>query len=492
MNEVKISVIVPIYNVEKYLKKCLNSIINQSFREIEIICVNDGSTDNSIQILDEFARIDSRIKVINKENRGVGAARKTGLDHSTGEYVEFVDSDDWLEKDALKKTYQNAVSNGSDVVLFSVNRYNEYNDEYLLNVGVDILNYFNNETIDYNNFNFNYKDIKPFLMNNSFSVWSKLYKHDFLKSHDFYFPEFLNFEDVPFHVQVLLFAKKISFCPGTIYYYRTSNDQSLSNSARVTNKVFDIFEIINKVESILIETKNMDEFKLEFSKFKVSQLSHWLKSSNVIFKENFFKLVKQNFEKMDLKEDELNNLDIQTQNIYNNVINSNSNRELELLEEKFELLEKLRKQEIDSLTTINNQKQSFINQLNSQKQLQQEQLLKFNEKLKIQRIEHKNELKDQSSYYKENMVCLQKKIDTSNSRNRSLEQDLNYLKYQMEIVANTKPYRIAYLLRRFSLEFVNGGTDDKKDFLKWSYSKLTKKESGTEYRYNPLIQLVKK
>ena len=89
----KISVIIPVYNVEKYLAECLTSVVNQTFKDIEIICVNDGSTDNSPKILKEFAQKDSRIKIINQENQGLSAARNTGLDVATGEYVSFIDSD---------------------------------------------------------------------------------------------------------------------------------------------------------------------------------------------------------------------------------------------------------------------------------------------------------------------------------------------------------------------------------------------------------------
>ena len=101
----KITVIIPVYNTEKYLEKCLNSVIGQSFRDIEIVCVNDGSTDNSLDIMKKYAMKDSRIRVVTKENGGLVAARKTGLLASTGDYIAFLDSDDWLDAD----TYENVV-----------------------------------------------------------------------------------------------------------------------------------------------------------------------------------------------------------------------------------------------------------------------------------------------------------------------------------------------------------------------------------------------
>lgn len=96
-NQPKVSIIVPVYNVEKYLAKCLDSLVNQTLKDIEIICINDGSTDNSLEILNTYAQKDSRITIIDKKNEGVSAARNTGLNISKGEYIMFVDSDDYLE-----------------------------------------------------------------------------------------------------------------------------------------------------------------------------------------------------------------------------------------------------------------------------------------------------------------------------------------------------------------------------------------------------------
>ena len=98
---VKVSVIIPVYNVEKYLGECLESIIDQSLEDIEIVCVNDGSTDNSLSILESYAELDNRIKIISQENHGLAAARNTGLKNINGDYVYFIDSDDFLELSAL-------------------------------------------------------------------------------------------------------------------------------------------------------------------------------------------------------------------------------------------------------------------------------------------------------------------------------------------------------------------------------------------------------
>ncbi len=115
MNNELISVIIPIYNVEKYLEKCIESIINQTYKNLEIILVDDGSKDKSDEICDEYAKKDNRIKVIHKENSGVSSARNVGIENSKGEYISFVDSDDWLEKDFIEKLHNIIKENNSDL-----------------------------------------------------------------------------------------------------------------------------------------------------------------------------------------------------------------------------------------------------------------------------------------------------------------------------------------------------------------------------------------
>ena len=130
---VEISVIIPVFNVETFLEECLNSIINQSFNDIEIICINDGSTDNSLEILKIYVSEDQRIKVINQKNSGQGFARKVGLKNANGNFILFLDSDDFLELNALELLYNNIQSNQSDVVLFKLIRYNHMTGEKLYN-----------------------------------------------------------------------------------------------------------------------------------------------------------------------------------------------------------------------------------------------------------------------------------------------------------------------------------------------------------------------
>lgn len=180
ITEPLLSVIVPIYNVEKYLSRCLDSIINQTYRNLEIICVDDGSTDKSSEIADEYSRIDKRIRVIHKENRGLVSARKTGINQAKGMYATYVDSDDYIEKVMFEKLMKYMIKNGVDVVTSGVIR--EYagavvcerencapgiyrGEEYKINIL--------NKLIDINSF-FR-RGILP-------TVWNKIVKIDLLRS----------------------------------------------------------------------------------------------------------------------------------------------------------------------------------------------------------------------------------------------------------------------------------------------------------------------
>ena len=128
----KVSIIVPTYNVEQYLHECMDSIINQTLKDIEIICVDDGSTDNSGKILDEYATRDNRIKVIHKQNGGYGRAMNVGFDNATGEYIGIVEPDDYVALDMYEELYKKAIENDVDFIKADFNRFVNENNELKL------------------------------------------------------------------------------------------------------------------------------------------------------------------------------------------------------------------------------------------------------------------------------------------------------------------------------------------------------------------------
>lgn len=202
---IKLSIIVPIYNVEKYLKRCLDNLINQTLKEIEIICVNDGSTDNSLQILEEFANKDKRLRIINQANKGLSGARNTGLEAVQGEYFGFLDSDDWVDLDYFEKLYNRAKECDADIALGDFIRKGKYKHKIRLNLDKE-------EEFISDNDKFYGSQFYHFPC-----VWNKIYKTN--KLNDLRFIEGIYFEDGPYTIQALHRANKVVTCPNTYLYY---------------------------------------------------------------------------------------------------------------------------------------------------------------------------------------------------------------------------------------------------------------------------------
>jgi GT2 family glycosyltransferase len=324
-NNPKVSAIISVYNAEKYLMKCLDSVINQTLEDIEIICIDDGSTDDSLKILEEYAFIDNRIKVISKINEGPGAANKTGIDNAFGNYIFFIDCDDWIVEDALERLYLNTISNDSDIVFLDFLFYNE--DEKKFNSTDSdhiIANQFNkNDEIDFKNFSFTIDKIKPFLLNRFFTPWNKIYKHSFLKKYDdFYLPKNIVFYDVFFHVQILLRANKISYCPYKLYIYRISNSSSITNTSDKSMKIFQLFDVITNVEKFLIKNNKMNEYNIEFKLFVMTHLNLHFERVSEDISLQLFKKIKEKFIQLNLSQSELKELPNEYNTIYEKFVGS--------------------------------------------------------------------------------------------------------------------------------------------------------------------------
>ena len=289
---VKLSVIVPVYNVGKYLEEALLSVVNQSFQDIEVICVNDGSTDNSPEILEKFALNDSRIKIFTKTNGGCGSARNFALEKVKGDYIYFFDPDDKLPKETFKKAYNNASLNNSDIVVFKATTFMEDNlsdGEVYFNLDKNL------KQKNYDRFTFDYSNIPDFILGDGFAPWSKLYKKEFLKSYnDFKFDENIAFDDVTFHIKSLLRAKTITYVDEILYYYRTDNLNSVNNTSK---NGFDIFKVADNVEKILTDENCFDEFKNRFYTFKINHILAYIISTNSPL---YYKKARCEFLKMDL------------------------------------------------------------------------------------------------------------------------------------------------------------------------------------------------
>ena len=361
IGDVKVSIVIPVYNASAFLDYSINSILNQTLKDIELVCVNDGSKDNSLEILKDFAQKDSRIHIIDQENGGCGAARNRGLDNVHGKYVYFFDPDDFLVPNALEELYNNAINNDSDLVLFKLAFWIEgqpidYSQPYF-----DLDEYFIG--VDFNNFTFNHNDIKRYVMNaKAFAPWFKLYRTDFLKAYDdFYFPVNLPFDDVPFHVKSLLRASRISFVPDFFYHYKIDNPNSVNSTSSNSIK---IINIINIVEDFLRKDGFYEDFKKEFYTFKIYHTYiYFFRASDG---EEFFQAVKKEYLRIKrdfFDQDESNRSLIEPflLTIYDNVIRSNSFEEYKLRYSNYNLNIK-----VNNLTNQLAASQAKVNNLNNQ------------------------------------------------------------------------------------------------------------------------------
>ena len=222
---VKVSILVPCYNVEKYLKQCLDSIVNQTLKDIEIICINDGSKDSTLEILREYENNDSRVKVISKKNSGYGASMNIGLETAKGEFVGIVESDDYVELNMFETLYNEAKNNNLDVVRSNFYLYNSKNNTHeLLDQSWVKHNEIYSPSID---------DQTPFEQQPS--IWANLYNREFLNKNNIRFLETpgASYQDTAFTFKVYASAERFKMIEEAFLHYRIDNENSSINS---TNK----------------------------------------------------------------------------------------------------------------------------------------------------------------------------------------------------------------------------------------------------------------
>ena len=263
----EISVIVPVYNVEKYLKQCLDSIVNQTFKDIEIICVNDGSTDSSRTILEEYAKKDSRIKIIDKENGGLSSARNAGIKKAKGNFISFIDSDDWVDITMFEKLYKNITELNTDISICAVNLYDEEKQEINSKDKYFNLGFFD-KTFD--NRAFSYLDTKPFIMDVCVMAWNKLYRKSLLDKTGTIFPEGLIWEDGPFFFSIFFKTQRVSLVRDLLYYYRINRQGSIIQNGGI--KFLDIIDVVNLMLKSLSQTPVFDDIKYEFYRRKADDI----------------------------------------------------------------------------------------------------------------------------------------------------------------------------------------------------------------------------
>lgn len=232
---IKLSVIVPVYNVERHIRKCLESLANQTLDDIEIIVVDDGSTDLSKDIIKEYVENYNNVKYYKKENGGLSDARNYGMEHATGEYIAFLDADDYIDFKAYEKMYEKAKKENSDVV--ECNFYWVYGKRKKKDIGKK------------------YENKSEMLQTARVVAWNKIYKKELLEKTQIEFPKGLQYEDVEFFYKLVPYIEKISFVKEPLIYY-VQRKESLSNYQN--EKVKDIFKVLDNV-ILFYKDKNLYE-----------------------------------------------------------------------------------------------------------------------------------------------------------------------------------------------------------------------------------------
>lgn len=244
----KVSVIVPVYNTEPYLRECFDSLIAQTYKNIEIIIVNDGSTDNSIDIINEYANKFSNIKIINQENKGYSGARNTALEYVTGDYVGFVDSDDYIKPDMFEKLLTTAENNDADIV--SCSFFRVYENESVAESNELFFNALNKNQQEHSS---TIVSCPELILDDAF-VWNRLYKKELLQSNNIKFPNDIDFgEDTYFHRIALMHANIIEYVTEPLYFYRQNRPGAQTTLKDKRNMAF-----LTNCEKLYEEAKKLE------------------------------------------------------------------------------------------------------------------------------------------------------------------------------------------------------------------------------------------
>ena len=284
----KISIIIPIYNSQDYLGQCLDSLLSQTYKNLEIICVDDGSKDNALKILEHYKKLDGRILVLAQENQGQSFARNKGVEISTGEWITFLDSDDWVGLECYEEFCK--ALNQKDFDIFMFNGASFTKDENNPN-DLQLRDFFTAE-------NWNkpsgelctFKDCKnPFEGN--LSVYNKIYKTEFIKNHNLKFVNFSIMEDELYWIEAFCASTGVYLCDKIFYFYRQHSGSTLHN---LDINIFDIFKVFDKIKQVLINYNYYDMAKYALLQHKFRQFAYFFFTIPENLREDFFNNAKAN------------------------------------------------------------------------------------------------------------------------------------------------------------------------------------------------------
>lgn len=254
---IKVSVIVPVYNEESFISQCIETIINQTLKEIEIIFVDNGSTDRTIDIINNYKKSDNRIKLFSCGKRGGGAARNVGLEAATGEYLSFLDADDFFEKDMLEKSYKKSLRTKADITIFKVHFYHQATGAVTDEEAGLISEFLPEKEV------FSYKDMPSRIFNTFHNwAWNKLFRREFIINNRIKFQELCRTNDLLFTNKALMLAKRITVIKDRLIFYRVR----VSGNCQSSNEEspFDFYEAFKALKEFLISNNLFEEVKLSF------------------------------------------------------------------------------------------------------------------------------------------------------------------------------------------------------------------------------------
>jgi glycosyltransferase involved in cell wall biosynthesis len=287
-----VSVIVAAYNVEKYLGQCLNSLVNQTLKNIEIIVVNDASTDNSAGIINDYSARYPNIRAIHfKHNRGTATVRNIGMRVGCGQYITFTDGDDWVDIRMCEVMYRCAQKDNADVLIANANIF--YEDSKCFGPLYDQQI---RKSLD--------KKLKmmpfelvtePRVLLLERVVWAKLYKRSFLEKHALQFEDGMNsYEDIIFNFSVLLKARRISLIDDILLFYRVNRPGQIT--ARTNRKVFEVFDVFRKIQENLTTWEVSDDIWAQLVRVQLVTFDWLLDMVQAVYKEDFLALVAKQLE----------------------------------------------------------------------------------------------------------------------------------------------------------------------------------------------------
>lgn len=329
---VKVSVVIPVYNVESYLEDCLKSVLHQTLTDIEIICVNDGSTDKSLSILEKYAKKDKRLTVINQENAGHAVATNIGMTYATGEYLFLMDSDDIIEFNALELTYKKAKECDVDFVIFKAINYNNSEGKYYETKSYTMKEVYNQVKDEV----FSYEDVKDLIFTMSVTPWSKLYNRKFLLENNIIFPEGLIFDDNIFFWEVLFNAKRIVFLNEFLFIRRFYSTSSTNNGDL---RFLDSIEINNLIWKTFRKYNHFDYHKKYLYNSKILSLYNRYTKIKEEYKDIFFHEMQEAYMMIlnddTLFNDFLENVTDNNKKLFFQVLSTENSSDFELLRETY-------------------------------------------------------------------------------------------------------------------------------------------------------------